>query len=141
MADLTKIEDRIAEMEEYIGVSAENNLAEFVANDIEKLDSKCNMIEDFARALDNDNLLFKKMFAKYDQLESYMKNGNKFASQCLDLGKKSAHVRNSIEHIGDFAKKLKEVQHLEQYLNFQPLIGKCLLQVTPSRAKTKDCAA
>ena len=80
MDDLDKIEDRISEMEEYIGIQQNNELDYFVKNDIEKLDVKCNRLDDFIKVIEDKNFLLNDLFVKYDQLENFMKNGNKFTS-------------------------------------------------------------
>ena len=43
--------------------------------------------------------MFNDLYTKYDQLENLLKNGNKFASQCIDLSKRSAMVADSEEFI------------------------------------------
>ena len=97
-------------MERYIGIEPNNELDYFVKNDIEKLDVKCNRLDDFIKVIEDKNFLLNDLFVKYDQLENFMKNGNRFSSQCLDLGKRSAFVLESADHLNQFANKLKEMQ-------------------------------
>ena len=50
----------------------------FIKQDIEKLDSKCNRLDDFTKVIEDKNFLLNDLFVKYDQLENFLKNGNKF---------------------------------------------------------------
>lgn len=117
MDDLELLEERIEEMERYIGIEHQD-LDYFMQKDIEKMDIKCNRLEDFIKVIEDKNFLLNDLFQKYDQIENFLKQGNKFSSQCLDLGKKTDFVLDGQEGLADFAKKLKEVQQLEHYLSF-----------------------
>lgn len=117
MEDLELLEDRIEEMERYIGIEHQD-LDYFVQKDIEKMDIKCNRLEDFVKVIEDRNFMLNDFFQKFNQIEDFLKKGNKFSSQCLDLGKKTDFVLDGQEGLADFAKKLKEVQQLEHYLNF-----------------------
>jgi len=65
MDDLEQIEDRISELERYIGI--ENQELEFFqANDIEKLDVKCHRVDDFIKVIEDKNFVMNDLFAKYD---------------------------------------------------------------------------
>jgi len=79
MEDLELIEARVEEMERYIGIE-NNELEFFIKNDIEKLDIKCNRLDDFIKVIEDKNFLLNDLFIKYDQLENFMKNGNKFTT-------------------------------------------------------------
>ena len=80
MEDLNQLESRISELENYIGIQPGHELDFFVKNDIEKLDNKCNRLDDFVKVIEDKNFLLNELFSKYDQLEHFMKNGNKFSS-------------------------------------------------------------
>ena len=118
MGDLDKMEERIAALENYIGIDEGHDTDFFVKNDIEKLDAKCNRLDDFVKVIEDKNFLLNELFEKYDKLESFMKNGNPFTSQCLDLSKKSEFVIESADSLNAFADKLKEMQELERNLDF-----------------------
>jgi hypothetical protein len=77
MGDLDILEQRVEELERYVG--CENfDIDYFLKNDIEKLDSKCNRLDDFTKVIEDKNFLLNDLFMKYDQLENFLKNGNKF---------------------------------------------------------------
>ena len=122
MGDLDKMEERITALENYIGIDEGHDTDFFVKNDIEKLDAKCNRLDDFVKVIEDKNFLLNELFEKYDKLESFMKNGNPFTSQCLDLSKKSEFVIESADSLNALADKLKEMQELEQNLDFQPMV-------------------
>lgn len=124
MDDLDKVEQRIQELEEYIGVDPNVELEQFQRNDIENMHTKCNRLEDFITIVEDKNFMLVDFFSKTDHLEKLLKNGNKFASQCIDMGKRQAFVMDNQEQITDYASKLKELQTLEQFLQFNPIIGK-----------------
>lgn len=129
MDDLDLIEHRINELESYIGIDPNTQLDFFIKNDIEKLDIKCNQLEDFVTVIEDKNFMMNDLFNKYDQLESFLKNGNKFASQCLSLSQKSEFIVESQEQVVGFANQMKEIQRLEHYLNFNPILGKLFLSL------------
>ncbi len=62
--------------------------------------------------------MLNDLFQKYDQLENFLKSGNKFSNQCIDLQRRAAMVGESEEEIEEFTKNLKKIQSLEKYLNF-----------------------
>ena len=66
--------------------------------------------------------MLNDLYVKYEQLENFLKDGNKFTSQCIDLKRRSAMVEDCEEFIDGFSKSLKKVSGLENYLNFQPII-------------------
>lgn len=109
MDDLELIEQRIKELEEYIGIDPNTQLEFFIKNDIEKLDVKCNQLEDFVTVIEDKNFMMNDLFNKYDQLESFLKNGNKFSSQCISLSQKSNFIAESQDEITEFAAKMKEI--------------------------------
>ena len=109
MGDLDQIEKRISELENYIGIDPNTQIVYFIRNDIEKIDIKCNQLDDFIGVIEDKNFMMKDLFAKYDQLENFLKNGNKFASQCLSLSQKSGFVIESSESITDFSSKMREL--------------------------------
>lgn len=124
MEDLDQIEARILEMERYLGIENQTDIAYFLKNDIEKLDQKCLRLDDFVKVIEDKNFILNELHSKYEQLENFLKNGNKYANQCIDLSKKCAMVAESEEHLKQFIKELKEMQQLETYLSFQPVLGK-----------------
>lgn len=144
--DLDKVEKRIAELEEYIGIDPNLELDYFLNNDIEKLDVKCNRLEDFVTVVEDRNFLLSDVFNKTDSLDSFLKSGNKFTSQCIDLGKKSAFVLECQESLQDYSTKLKEMQSVQHFLNFNPIIGKLIFvrfhfyAFYRCRPQTKDLA-
>jgi len=79
MDDLNLLEERIQELERYIGIEG-HEVDYFVKNDIEKLDIKCNRLDDFTKVIEDKNFLLNDLFVKFDQLENFMKNGNKFTN-------------------------------------------------------------
>ena len=66
MDDLDQIDERISEMERYVGIEPHNELEYFVKNDIEKLDVKCNRLDDFIKVIEDKNFLLNDLFIKYD---------------------------------------------------------------------------
>lgn len=95
MNDLDQIESRIAELENYIGIDPNTPIDFFIKNDVEKMDVKCNQLEDFIQVIEDKNFMMLDLFSKYDNLENFLKNGNKFASQCMSLSQKSGFVIES----------------------------------------------
>jgi hypothetical protein len=89
MDDLDAMEERISGLEQYLGIQGGHEIDFFVENDIEKLDTKCNRLDDFVKVIEDKNFLLNELFEKYDKLENFIKNQNPFPSQCLDLSKKS----------------------------------------------------
>ena len=86
------------ELEQYIGVDGQaGDINYFVNNDIEKLDQKCIRLDDFVKIIEDKNFMFNDICTKYEQLENFLKNGNKFTSQCIDLSKRSQVVAESEE--------------------------------------------
>ena len=116
------MEDRIEELERYLGIEHQNDLQYFIKNDIEKLDQKCIRLDDFVKVIEDKNFMLNDLYTKYEQLENFLKNGNKFTSQCIDLSKRSAMVADSEDYIKGFTKNLKDLQSLENHLNFQPVL-------------------
>ena len=81
MDDVDMLEERIEEIENYLGVGHVNgDLNYFVKNDIEKLDAKCIRLDDFMKVIDDKNFLMNDLYPKFEQLENFLKNGNKFSS-------------------------------------------------------------
>ena len=78
-------------------------------NDIEKLDQKCIRLDDFVKVIEDKNFMLNDLYIKYDQIENFLKNGNKFSNQCVDLNKKSTMIMDSEDYIKGFANNLKEV--------------------------------
>ena len=111
-------------MERYLGIEGINDIQYFVKNDIEKLDQKCIRLDDFIKVIEDKNFMLNDLYTKFDQLENFLKNGNRFTTQCMDLQTRAKMVEESDEHIEQFTKSLGKVQQLENYLNFQPVIGK-----------------
>ena len=107
MEDLERMEQRIEELEMYLGVENCNDLDYFVKNDIEKLDQKCIRLDDFVKVIEDKNSMLNDLYTKYEQLENFLKNGNRFSSQCIDLSKRSAMVAESEEYIKTFTKQLQ----------------------------------
>jgi len=122
MEDLDKIEERVQEMERYLGIEGINDIQYFIKNDIEKLDQKCIRLDDFIKVIEDKNFMLNDLYTKFDQLENFLKNGNRFTTQCMDLQTRAKMVEESDEHIEQFTKSLGKVQQLENYLNFQPVI-------------------
>lgn len=119
MEDLDQLEGRIEELEGYLGIGhVGGDLNYFVKNDIEKLDAKCIRLDDFMKVIDDKNFLMNDLHPKFEQLESFLKTGNKFTTQCIDLSKRSAMVAENEEYLRQFFLKLKELQTLEHYLSF-----------------------
>ncbi len=118
MEDLDDLELRIEEMERYIGIEGAPDLDYFVTNDIEKLDSKCTRIDDFFKVIEHKSFMLNELYTRFDQLENFLKGGNKFTSQCIDLQKRSKMVEDSQEYIMTFAKNLNNIQNREKYLSF-----------------------
>lgn len=80
MEDLDRVEKRIQELEEYIGVDPNVELEDFVRNEVENIGTKCNRVEDFITIVEDRNFMLNDFFSKTDQLEKLLKNGKKFAS-------------------------------------------------------------
>ena len=80
MDDLEKMEGRIEELERYLGIEHQNDLQYFIKNDIEKLDQKCIRLDDFVKVIEDKNFMLNDLYTKYEQLENFLKNGNKFTS-------------------------------------------------------------
>ena len=78
-------------------------------NDIEKLDTKCMRLDDFIKVIEDKNFMLNDLYTKYDQLENFLKNGNKLASQCIDLTKQRTMVVDSEEYLKTYIKDLKDV--------------------------------
>lgn len=71
--------------------------------------------------------MLNELYTRFDQLENFLKGGNKFTSQCIDLQKRSKMVEDSQEYILAFAKNLNNIQNREKYLSFQPVLGKFII--------------
>jgi len=80
MDDLEQMEGRIKELERYLGIENQNDLQYFIKNDIEKLDQKCIRLDDFVKVIEDKNFMLNDLYTKYEQLENFLKNGNKFTS-------------------------------------------------------------
>jgi superfamily I DNA and RNA helicase len=80
MDDLEQMEGRIEELERYLGIENQNDLQYFIKNDIEKLDQKCIRLDDFVKVIEDKNFMLNDLYTKYEQLENFLKNGNKFTS-------------------------------------------------------------
>lgn len=121
MDDLAQLESRVEELERYVGCEG-FDMDYFLKGDIEKLDSKCNRLDDFIKVIEDKNFMLNDLFTKYEQLENFLKDGNKFQAQCIDLAKKSNFVVENGDYLAAYFKKLKEMQQLENFLNFQPVL-------------------
>ena len=80
MEDLDRVEKRIEELEEYIGVDPNIELEQFVQGEVENINTKCNRVEDFITIVEDRNFMLNDFFSKTDHLEKLLKNGKKFAS-------------------------------------------------------------
>ena len=65
MDDLENVENRISELERYIGIENQE-LEFFTSHDIEKLDVKCHRVDDFVKVIEDKNFVMNDLFAKYD---------------------------------------------------------------------------
>ena len=108
MEDLSILEQRVEELERYVGCEG-FDMEYFIKQDIEKLDSKCNRLDDFTKVIEDKNFLLNDLFVKYDQLENFLKNGNKFQAQCINLSQRSMYVVDSADNLNTYAKNLKEM--------------------------------
>ena len=61
------------------------------------------------KVIEDKNFMLNDLYIKYDQIENFLKNGNKFSNQCIDLNKKSTMIMDSEDYIKGFANNLKEV--------------------------------
>ena len=61
------------------------------------------------KVIEDKNFMLNDLYTKYEQLENFLKNGNRFSSQCIDLSKKSTMVTDSEDYIKNFANNLKEI--------------------------------
>ena len=119
MEDLDELEKKIEEIEEYVGVCPfSGQLDYFVKNDIEKMDAKCIRLEDFMKVIDVKNFIMNSLQTKFEKVKDYLQSEHKFASQVVDIQRRSAMVAENEEYIKQFFKKLKDVQTLEHYLSF-----------------------
>lgn len=109
MEDLEKIEERVTEMERYLGIEGINDIQYFVKNDIEKLDQKCIRLDDFIKVIEDRNFMLNDLYQKYDQLENFLKNGNRFTQQCMDLKTRANMVEESEPHLEGFVKNLTKI--------------------------------
>lgn len=105
-------------MERYLGIEGVNDISFFMKNDVEKLDQKCIRLDDFIKVIEDKNFMLNDLYQKFDQLENFLKNGNKFTAQCMDLQTRAKMVEESEQNIEAFVKNLAKVQQLENYLNF-----------------------
>mmetsp|Transcript_4722 Transcript_4722/g.8067 ORF Transcript_4722/g.8067 Transcript_4722/m.8067 type:complete len:82 (+) Transcript_4722:382-627(+) len=81
MEDIEKLEEKIEEIEDYVGVANLNGDLDFLTkNEIEKLDAKCMRLDDFMKVIDDKNFLMNDLHPKFEQLENFLKQGNKFTS-------------------------------------------------------------
>jgi hypothetical protein len=81
MEDLEALEERVAEMERYMGIDSQvHDMNYFIKNDIEKIDQKCIRLDDFVKVIEDKNFMLNDLYVKYDQIENFLKNGNKFST-------------------------------------------------------------
>ena len=81
-------------------------------------------LDDFTKVIEDKNFLLNDLYNRYDRLENFLKDGNKFSSQCIDLRRRAGMVEDCEGYIENFAKDCKKVQSLENYLTFAPVHGK-----------------
>ena len=65
MDDLNQLEMRVEELERYVGCEG-FDLDYFIKGDIEKLDSKCNRLDDFIKVIEDKNFMLNDLYTKYD---------------------------------------------------------------------------
>jgi hypothetical protein len=59
---LDAVEERIGELERYIGVDANLEVDYFLKNEVEKMDQKCNRLDDFIGVIEDKNFLLSDLF-------------------------------------------------------------------------------
>ena len=81
-------------------------------------------LDDFTKVIEDKIFLLNDLYNRYDRLENFLKDGNKFSSQCIDLRRRAGMIEDCESYIEGFAKNCKKVQSLENYLTFSPVHGK-----------------
>ena len=66
-------------LEKYIGIEG-FDIDYFKKHDVEKLDSKSDRIDDFIKVIEDKNFMLNDLYLKYEQLEHFLKNDNKFTN-------------------------------------------------------------
>ena len=128
------MEKRVAEIEKYLGI----NEIEEAGGEIsayEPLEKKTKRLDEFFKIIEDKHYIMSDLYAKYEQMEGFLKGiGSKQTEQQLSpemelrLGQLPLHQKRSTlvlecqDDLLNFVDDLEEMQKLEQYLNFDPLV-------------------
>ena len=75
---MTELREQLKGIQDKIKFS--KDMEKTIKNDIEKLDQKCIRLDDFVKVIEDKNFMLNDLYTKYEQLENFLKNGNKFTS-------------------------------------------------------------
>ncbi len=94
---------------------------------LEPLDKKAQRLEDFVKIVEDKHYIMGELFGKYEHMEGFLKRlpgpEQDLKLQCLpNLQKRAQFVNDCGEELLTFVEDLEEVQRLEQYLTFDPLV-------------------
>ena len=135
MAELELMERRVGDIEKYLGIQE----IEEVGGEItayEALEKKAKRLDDFIKFVEDKHYIMGDLYGKYEQMEGYLKGTPNKDSQSslvspemelrlsqLPLHHKRANlVLECQDDLLNFVDDLEDLQKLEQYLNFDPLV-------------------
>ena len=114
------MESRISEIERYLGIQG-MDIKYFNAQEGETLNKKSQMLEEFIRAAEDKYFCLNELYAKFEKMESFLKQNEPFTKQCMDLKQKTNFIVDWLEETQKFLKTLEEVKVREKYLGFEPI--------------------
>ena len=93
----------------------------FNAQEGETLNKKSQMLEEFIRAAEDKYFCLNELYAKFEKMESFLKQNEPFTKQCMDLKQRTNFIVDWLEETQKFLKTLEEVKVREKYLGFEPI--------------------
>ncbi len=130
LEELELMEQRVAELEKYLGIDDVDPEAFGFgkgnsAVQLESLDTKTQRLDDFVKIIEDKHYILGELFSKYEQAEGFLKkdSGLDFRLQALpQLQHKANFITECQDHLVEFVDNLEEIQQLEKYLTFEPLV-------------------
>jgi hypothetical protein len=119
-AALELLEARVHEIEKYLGI-VDIDMAFFKEQKEEDLKKKTAMLDEFVSGVEDKVICTDALLQRFVKLESFLKHGEPFTTQCLDLRHKTDFVAENYESIEKLIKQLEVLKQKEQILSVDPL--------------------
>ena len=97
-ADLELLEQRVEELERYLGI--ENmDIAYFNQHQGEDLNKKAQMLDKFMRDADDKFYCINELWAQFEKMDHFLKHERPFVESCMDLKQKTTFVCDWIDDL------------------------------------------